>query len=206
MAILPIRIWGDPILKKRTAAVDRLTTQDKKLIEDMIETMLAADGAGLAAPQVGTGKRIFVFRVGDDIHALINPKIIRRDGRKIGDEGCLSIPGVQARVERAARVTITGRNEKGKIVTFNLEDGEEQGRAATCVQHELDHLDGILYIEKAEPDTLSWLIEEVDEDGEEIIALVETEPEEILQAYRTRFLPKNVHIQPMLKQRIMRGL
>lgn len=206
MAILPIRIWGDPILKKRAAAVDRLTTQDKKLIEDMIDTMKAADGAGLAAPQVGVGKRIFVFRIGEEIHALINPKIIRRDGRKIGDEGCLSIPGVQAKVERAARVTITGRNEKGKIVTFNLEDGEEQGRAATCVQHELDHLDGILYVEKTVPDTLSWLIEAVDEDGEEIIELVEVEPEEILQAYKTRFLPKNVHIQPMLKKRIMRGV
>lgn len=204
MALLPIRIWGDPILKKRASAVDRLTTQDKKLIEDMIETMLAADGAGLAAPQVGVGKRIFVFRRGEEIHALINPKIIRRDGRKVGDEGCLSIPGVQARVERAARVTITGRNEKGKVITLDCEDGEEQGRAATCVQHELDHLDGVLYLEKAEPDTLSWLIEELDEDGDEVIALVEAEPEEILQAYRTRHLPKGLHIQPMLKKRIMR--
>lgn len=205
MATLPIRIWGDPILKKRASAVDRLTTQDKKLIEDMIDTMLAADGAGLAAPQVGVGKRIFVFRRGEEIHALINPKIIRRDGRKVGDEGCLSIPGVQARVERAARVTITGRNEKGKVITLDCEDGDEQGRAATCVQHELDHLDGVLYIEKAEPDTLSWLIEEVDEEGDEVVALVEAEPEEILQAYKTRRLPKNLHIQPMLKKRIMRG-
>ena len=204
MPELPIRIWGDPVLKKRASAVDRLTTQDKKLIEDMIETMLAADGAGLAAPQVGVSKRIFVFRRGEDIHVIINPKIIRRDGRKIGDEGCLSIPGVQAKVERAARVTITGRDEKGKILTLDCEDGEEQGRAATCVQHELDHLDGVLYVEKAQPDTLSWLIEAVDEDGEEIIELVEVEPEEVLAAYKRRHLPKNLHILPMLKKRIMR--
>ena len=204
MAILPIRIWGDPILKKRASAVDRLSSQEKKLIEDMIETMLAADGAGLAAPQVGVGKRIFVFRRGEDIHALINPKIIRREGRKIGDEGCLSIPGVQAKVERAARVTITGRDEKGKVVTLDCEDGDEQGRAATCVQHELDHLDGIMYVEKAEPDTLSWLIEEIDEDGDEIIELVEVTPEEILTAYKTKFLPKNLHILPMLKKRVLK--
>lgn len=205
MALLPIRIWGDPILKKRASAVDRLTTQDKKLIEDMIETMVDADGAGLAAPQVGVGKRIFVFRRGEEIHALINPKIIRRDGRKVGDEGCLSIPGVQAKVERAAHVAITGRNENGKVVTYECEDGEDQGRAATCVQHELDHLDGILYVEKVEPETLSWLIEEIDEEGEDIIALVETTPDDILAAYKSRHLPRNLHILPMLKKRIMRN-
>jgi peptide deformylase len=205
MALLPIRIWGDPILKKRASAVDRLSSQDKKLIKDMIETMLAADGAGLAAPQVGVGKRIFVFRRGEEIHTLVNPKIIRRDGRKIGDEGCLSIPGVQAKVERAARVTITGRNEKGKTISLDCEDGDEQGRAATCVQHELDHLDGILYVEKAEPETLSWLIEATDEDGEEIIELVETTPEEILTAYKSKFLPKNLHILPMLKKRVLKN-
>ena len=203
MAILPIRIWGDPVLKKRAAAVDRLTPQDKKLIEDMIETMLEADGAGLAAPQVGVSKRIFVFRRGEDVHAIINPKIIHRDGRKIGDEGCLSIPGAQAKVERAARVTVTGRDEKGKALMLECEDGEEQGRAATCVQHELDHLDGVLYVEKAVPETLSWLIEAVDEEGEEILEMVEVEANEILAAYKRRHLPKNLHILPLLKKRIM---
>ena len=203
MAILSIRIWGDPVLKKRASAVDRLTTSDKKLLEDMIETMVAADGAGLAAPQVGVSKRIFVFRRCDDIHAIINPKIIHRDGRKIGEEGCLSIPGVQAKVERAARVTITGRDEKGKVLMLECEDGEAQGRAATCVQHELDHLDGVLYVERAVPETLSWLIEAVDEAGEEIIELVEVEVDEILAAYKRRHLPKNLHILPMLKKRIL---
>src|SRR5690348_711762 len=148
MAILPIRIWGDPILKKRAVAVSRITAEERKLIADMIETMRAADGAGLAAPQVGVAKRIFVFRRGEETHALINPKIIKREGgRKVGSEGCLSIPGVQAKVARHKRVVVTGRDEKNRIVEFECEDGDEQGRAATCVQHEMDHLDGVLYVE-----------------------------------------------------------
>jgi peptide deformylase len=205
MPTLPIRIWGDPILKKRAAAVDRLSTQDKKLIEDMIETMLESDGAGLAAPQVGVLKRIFVFRRGEDIHVLVNPKIIKREGRKTGDEGCLSIPGVQAKVVRSRKVLIAGRDQNNKPVEYECEDGEDQGRAATCVQHELDHLDGVLYLEKAVPDSISWLLEEVDEDGEEIIALEETSPEEILRAYKTKRLPKNLHIQPHLKERVLKS-
>lgn len=204
MAILPIRIWGDPVLKKRATAVDRLTAQDKKLIEDMIETMLASDGAGLAAPQIGVLKRIFVFRRGEAIHALVNPKIVKREGRKTGDEGCLSIPGVQARVVRSRKVIVSGRDQNNKLVEFECEDGEVQGRAATCVQHELDHLDGVLYLEKAQPDTISWLLEEI-EDGEEIIALEETTSEEILRAYKSKRLPKNLHIQPHLKERILKS-
>jgi peptide deformylase len=203
MAILPIRIWGDPILKKRAVAVDRITSEERKLIADMIDTMDAADGAGLAAPQVGVAKRIFVFRRGDDVHALINPKIIKREGgQKVGSEGCLSIPGVQAKVARTARVTVTGRNEKGKIVELDCEDGDEQGRAATCVQHELDHLDGVLYIEKTVPDTLSWIFEEEDEDGEEIHVLEETTPEEILAAYKARKLPPDLAIPDVLRERV----
>ena len=205
MAILPIRIWGDPILTKRAVAVDRVTSEERRLIADMLETMEAADGAGLAAPQVGVGKRIFVFRRGEEMHALVNPKIIRREGEKIGEEGCLSIPGVQAKVARAARVVVTGRNEKGKPVEYECEDGEEQGRAATCVQHETDHLDGILYIEKARPGTLSWLIEAVDDDGEEIIALQKTTPEEIKTYYKARAFPPNIHVMDMLREQVEKG-
>ena len=203
MAILPIRIWGDPILKKRAAAVDRLSSQDKKLIDDMIETMLDSDGAGLAAPQVGVLKRIFVFRRGEDIHAIVNPKIIQREGRKTGDEGCLSIPGVQAKVVRSRKVTVAGRDQNNKLVQLECEDGEEQGRAATCVQHELDHLDGVLYLEKANPDTISWLLEEIDEEGEEVVVLEETTPAEILRAYKSKRLPQNLHILPQLKERVL---
>lgn len=201
--ILPIRIWGDPVLTRRATAVDRVTAEERRLISNMFETMEAADGAGLAAPQIGVSKRIFVFRRGDEKHALINPKIIRREGTKIGDEGCLSIPGAQAKVERAAKVLIAGRDAKGKPVEWECEDGEEQGRAGAAVQHELDHLDGILYVQKCVPNTLSWLIETVDEKGEDDIALKATTPEEILQAYKTRILPKDLHISDMLYERVM---
>ena len=201
--ILPIRIWGDPVLTRRAVAVDRVTKDERRLIDNMFETMEAADGAGLAAPQVGVSKRIFVFRRGDDFHALINPKILRREGTKIGDEGCLSIPGAQAKVERAAKVLIAGRDQKGKAIEWECEDGEEQGRAGAAVQHELDHLDGILYVNKVVPDTLSWLIETTDEEGEEIVALKKTTPDEILQAYKARVLPKNLHISDMLYERVM---
>lgn len=202
MAILPIRIWGDPVLKKKAQAVDKLTSADKKLIADMKDTMDAADGAGLAAPQVGVLRRIFVFRIGEEAHALINPKIVRRSGEKTGDEGCLSIPAVQAKVKRARRVVITGRDENNKPVEWELEDGDEMGRAATCVQHELDHLDGILYLERADPKSISWLVEAIDEEGEEFIALDKTTPAEILASYRARKFPEGAHVPDMLRERV----
>ncbi len=203
MPILPIRIWGDPILKRRAIAVDRITSADRKLIEDMKETMEAADGAGLAAPQVGVSRRIFVFRRGEEIHALINPKILQRNGGQVvGTEGCLSIPGVQGEVARARKVVVTGRNERGKTVTYECEDSDAQGRASTCVQHELDHLDGVLYVEKAEADSLVWLIEGLDDEGEETIFLEPTTDEEVLNALKSKRLPKNLHAPKMLKNRV----
>ena len=203
MPILPIRIWGDPILKRRAVAVDRITSADRKLIEDMIETMQAADGAGLAAPQVGVSRRIFVFRRGEEIHAIINPKILQRNGGQVvGTEGCLSIPGVQGEVPRAKKVVVTGRNEKGKTVTYECEDSDAQGRASTCVQHELDHLDGVLYVEKTEADTLVWLIEGVDDEGEETVFLEPTTNEEVLMALKSKRLPKNLHAPKMLQKRV----
>jgi peptide deformylase len=204
MAILPIRIWGDPVLTKRAAAVSRITRAERDLIENMKETMTAADGAGLAAPQVGVSKRIFTFRIGEEVHVLINPRITQREGEIVGVEGCLSIPGVQAEVARAKYVVISGKDENGKSVTYRLEDSEETGRAGTCVQHELDHLNGDLYIEKAEPDTLSWLIEDENELGEPEIALLEATPEEILKAYRAKRLPPKVHVSEMLRKRVER--
>ena len=205
MAILPIRIWGDPILRKKAAAVDRLTPADKKLISDMFETMEDADGAGLAAPQVGVSKRIFVFRVGDEHHALINPKIVKRTGEVKNDEGCLSIPGVQAEVKRAKRVTVTGRDQNNKPVEWTLEDSEETGRAATCIQHETDHLDGIMYLERAVADSIVWLIEGYDDEGEETILLRRTTRDKIMDAYKSKRLPEDLHISEQLLERIERG-
>ena len=202
MAQLPIRIWGDPVLRKKAAAVDKLTPADKKLIKDMFDTMDAADGAGLAAPQVGVSKRIFVFRIGDERHALINPKIIKREGQRTGDEGCLSIPGVQAKVKRAKRVVVVGRDEKGKPVEWDLEDSEDTGRAATCVQHEIDHLDGIMYLQRANAETISWLIEGIDDEGDESILLEKTSPDEIQAAYKARKFPRDIHVPDVLRERV----
>ena len=204
MALLPIKILGDPILKKKAAAVDRLTPADKKLIQDMFETMDAAEGAGLAAPQVGVSKRIFVFRIGDERHALINPKITLRSGEAEGEEGCLSIPGVQARVKRAKRVIVSGRDQNNKPVSYELEDGENMGRAATCVQHEIDHLDGIIYLERAELPTISWLIDGVDDDGKDDVILRRTTRDEILAHYKARKFPPDAHVLEMLRERVER--
>lgn len=205
MAVLPIRIWGDPVLKKKASAIDRLTGADKKLIADMKETMEAAEGAGLAAPQVGVSRRIFVFRLGDEIHALVNPKIVRRLGEKTGDEGCLSIPGVQAKVKRAKRVVVVGRDENNKPVEWELEDGEEMGRASTCVQHELDHLDGIMYLDRAETSSISWLVDDVDDEGEECVELEKTSPTQIMSMYKARRFPPGVHVPDMLRERVERS-
>lgn len=202
MGQLPIRIWGDPVLRKKAAAIDKLTPADKKLIKDMFDTMDAADGAGLAAPQVGVSKRIFVFRVGDEKHALINPKIIKREGQRLGDEGCLSIPGVQAKVKRAKRIVVIGRDEKGKPVEWDLEDSEDTGRAATCVQHEIDHLDGVMYLQRANSETISWLIEGIDDEGDESILLEKTTPDEIMAAFKARKLPRDVHVPDVLRERV----
>lgn len=203
MAILPIRIWGDPVLSKRAQAVDRVTAEERQLIADMIETMEAADGAGLAAPQVGVSKRIFVFRRGEETLALINPKIIKREGgRKVGSEGCLSIPGAQGKVARYAKVTVAGRNQRGKPVEFECEDGEDHGRAATCVQHELDHLDGVMYVDKVEPDTLGWLVESEDDNGEEVVLLEDASVEEVRSALKAKRLPPGVHVPEMLRERV----
>ena len=205
MSVLPIRIWGDPILKKKATAVDRLTPADKKLIQDMFDTMDAADGAGLAAPQVGVSRRIFVFRIGDEFHALINPKITRKSGEVEGEEGCLSIPGVQASVKRAKKVTVSGRDQNNKSVEYTLEDSEETGRAATCIQHEIDHLDGIMYLERAEKESIAWLVEGKDDEGEDTILMRRTTRDKILEAYKTKTLPKGVHIPDLLRERVERG-
>ncbi len=204
MALLPIRIWGDPVLRKKASAVDKLTPADKKLIKDMFETMDATDGAGLAAPQVGISKRIFVFRIGDERHALINPKIVRREGQRTGEEGCLSIPGVQAKVKRAKRVVVQGRDQNNKPVEWELEDNDDMGRAATCVQHEIDHLDGIMYLTRANPDSIAWLIEGLDDEGEESILHQKTTPDAIEKSYKARKLPPDVHVLDILRERVER--
>jgi peptide deformylase len=140
MALRIIRTEGDEILRKKSKKVEEINERILTLIEDMKETMYAADGVGLAAPQIGILKRIVVIDVGDGPITLINPEIIKEEGSQIDLEGCLSIPEYNGKVERPFNVTVKALNEKGE--EFVLE-GEELLARAFC--HEIDHLDGILF-------------------------------------------------------------
>lgn len=145
MAIYRIVESGDPVLREKARPVPKITPNVIKLLENMADTMYDAQGVGLAAPQVGVGKRIVVVDVGEGIIELINPEIVRKEGLDTDIEGCLSVPGVRGEVQRAARCVVKALNREGKEVEY---DGE--GLLARAFQHELDHLDGILFIDKAQ--------------------------------------------------------
>ena len=142
MAIRKIREDGDEVLRKKSKPVEEITPRILTLLEDMADTMYEADGVGLAAPQVGILKRIFVIDVYDDegLRVFINPEILEVRGSQIGEEGCLSIPGKLEDVERANYVKVKALNEKGQ--EFILEAEELLARA---VLHEYDHLEGTLF-------------------------------------------------------------
>ena len=146
MALRNIREIGDPILNQRAKAVREMTPNLRALIEDMVETMRHANGVGLAAPQVGVLKRLVVIECEEgELHVLINPEIVERDGEQTGYEGCLSVPGKTGIVTRPNHVKVKALNENMEPVTV---EGEELLARALC--HELDHLDGHLYTEMAE--------------------------------------------------------
>ena len=144
MALRNIRLEGDDILRKKCKKVSEIDDKLKTLIKDMIDTMYDADGVGLAAPQVGILKRLFVIDVYDGYgpRVFINPEILETDGSQTGEEGCLSLPGRSEEVERPNYVKVKATNEKGE--EFILEAEELLARA---VCHENDHLDGKLYID-----------------------------------------------------------
>ncbi len=146
MALRNIRVMGDEVLNKTCKEVTEMTPRIKILIEDMLDTMYEANGVGLAAPQVGILKRIVVIDVtGDEPYVLINPKILETDGEQTGPEGCLSVPGKSGQVTRPNYVKVTALN--AYMQPFVLEGTELLARA---ICHELDHLDGHLYVEKVE--------------------------------------------------------
>ncbi len=146
MAILEIKKVGDTSLRQKALPVERIDGTIRHLLDDMAETMYKADGVGLAAPQVGVNKRIVVIDTGEGLLELINPEIVRSEGEMENTEGCLSVPGTSGRVKRAQKVYVHYLNRRGKrnriIANGNL--------LATCLQHEIDHLEGILFIDKAE--------------------------------------------------------
>ena len=144
MAKRKIRISTDEILRKKCRPVAAITPNVITLLDDMAETMYAANGVGLAAPQVGILKGIVVIDVGTGLIELINPEIVESSGSQVCDEGCLSIPGYSAPVERPEYVKVKALNRKGEEI---IVEGRELLAIALC--HETDHLDGILYIDKA---------------------------------------------------------
>lgn len=145
MALREIRKEGDPVLRKVCKEVKVITPRTRTLVEDMIDTMYKADGCGLAAPQVGILKRIVVIDVGDGPIVMINPVILEATGEQTGNEGCLSLPGLVGTVTRPNYVKVAATDENGQ--SYELEGTELLARA---ICHECDHLDGILYRDKAE--------------------------------------------------------
>lgn len=158
MALREIRVEGDPVLTKVCKEVKEITPRTQDLIDDMIETMYEANGVGLAAPQVGVLKRIVVIDVGEGPIVMINPRIISQDGEQTGDEGCLSVPGKAGCVTRPNHVVARFFDEDMDECEI---EGEELLARAIC--HELEHLDGHLYVEKVVGGLHDVTYEEVEE-------------------------------------------
>ncbi len=162
MAILPIRVYPDPILRSVAKPVAVINAELRQLAQDMIETMEDANGVGLAAPQVGAGLRMVIVDFDPekgDPRVLINPVITKRRGRKLlGDEGCLSFPGLRSRVKRTPSLIVEAQDLDGAIAAH-----EAEGLAARAVQHEIDHLDGMLFVDKVGPSDKQSLQRELEE-------------------------------------------
>jgi peptide deformylase len=147
--LLEIRLLGDPVLREECAPVEQVDDEIRQLIEDLQETMYAVDGLGLAAPQVGVPIRMFVYDVRDpELQAgvLINPEIVEAAGSVREEEGCLSLPGLTEIVERNESILVRGLNAEGESIELRAE-----GLLSRCIQHENDHLDGILFLDRVSP-------------------------------------------------------
>lgn len=166
MALHKILICGDPVLRKKAPKVREITEETKQLLDDMVETMIHAPGIGLAAPQVGHCTRCIVVRdraddEGEKVYKLVNPRVLSKEGEQWAYEGCLSLPTLQAEVGRPMRIVVSGLDENGEPVRV-----EAEGLLARALLHEIDHLDGILFIDRADPETIGWMIPDPsDEDG-----------------------------------------
>ena len=146
MAIIPIRVFPDPILKQKSKRVRTIDGSVQRLIGSMIETMHSAGGVGLAAPQLGTPLRVIVIGIpGEEDIVLINPEIVRRTGERLVDEGCLSVPGYIGQIKRAESVRVKGRDQNGKKIRIKADE-----LLAQALEHEIDHLNGVLYIDYLE--------------------------------------------------------
>lgn len=144
MSILRIRIYGDPALKKKALPVDKIGPDEKKLFEDMAQTMYAAKGVGLAATQVGRAKQLMVIDIGEGLLKLANPRIAKAQCRRAGEEGCLSFPDITVKIRRPEKVVLEAFNQDGAKVRIDAE-----GLLARAFGHEIDHLNGVVIIDRA---------------------------------------------------------
>jgi len=147
MATYDIRIFGDPVLRQPALAVAEVDDALRRLVDDMLETMYEAPGVGLAAPQVGVQKRLFVYDIGDGPGVVLNPEITERSGEWTYDEGCLSVPGLYWPIVRAKQVRLTGSDLDGNALDIEADD-----LLARMFQHEVDHLDGTLLLARLDGD------------------------------------------------------
>lgn len=146
MALLPVLRFGNPILREKSKRVTSVGDSVRKLIDDMIETMQDANGAGLAAPQVGKLLRVITIQMPEEEPmALVNPQIIKKSGERTVEEGCLSFPGYRGRIKRSETVTCKALDRDGKEIRIKAND-----LLAQALEHEIDHLDGVLYIDHLE--------------------------------------------------------
>jgi peptide deformylase len=148
VAVKPIRLFGDPVLTTPAAEVTTFDKELRKLVKDLTDTMVDAPGAGLAAPQLGVSLRVFTYDVDDVIGHLINPVLDLSDEMQEGDEGCLSVPDLAFNTRRSMRVVAKGMNMHGEPVVI---EGSEL--LARCIQHETDHLDGIMFVDRLDAET-----------------------------------------------------
>ena len=149
MALLPILEYPDPRLKKVATPVAAVTADIRKLVRDMADTMYAAPGVGLAATQVDVHKRVIVIDISehkDELRVFINPELLSADGQAECEEGCLSVPGYYDKVTRAARIRVRAKDEHGAMFEYDAE-----GLLAVCIQHEMDHLQGKVFVEYLSP-------------------------------------------------------
>jgi peptide deformylase len=144
MAVYQIVEMGAEVLRGKSVEVKQITPNIVKLLDNMLDTMYEANGVGLAAPQIGVSKCVVVIDIGEGPIELINPLILEQEGEEMDEEGCLSIPGVTGQVARAAWVKVQGLNRKGELQEF-----EAEGLLARAIQHEIDHLEGVLFVDKA---------------------------------------------------------
>jgi peptide deformylase len=171
MAPYSIRMVGDPVLRQRAAEVTTIDGRLVKLADDMVVTMYEAPGLGLAAPQVGVEKRLFVYDVGDGAKTILNPEIVETDGEWTYEEGCLSVPGLSWEIVRPKQVHLRGIDLDGNEVSVEADE-----ILARAFQHEIDHLDGVLLLERLDPDTRKQALKTIRELGIGPSALADAQP------------------------------